>query len=1015
MKPIRSLLLTGLFAGSAALATAQTFFTENFEGALGGNGLPAGWTETGLSTDGIYGVSTSAGASSAYITFPAAIQGTLFAFTNDDACNCDKSEDRLILPVQNFTGMTGVNLVFDAYMSGQYGGIGTVEVSTNGGTSWTTVYTMTNNQTAWQNDVVVSLSAYAGMSNVSVSFLYNDDAGWADAMGIDEVRLVQLTSSNDLAVTGFVGEYVLIPQAQVIAMPLTTDVANVGAANVSNAIITAKVFLSPDFVTPIHTATSTPAALGAGATSTFSAGTYTPTAVGTYVYQYIISSGTADGNASNDTMEYVFAVTPETYSREDGNTTNAVGGGNNAAITFVQTFAINATTTVDSILFATQTQQAGDSVMAVVYDMSGGFPNNRIGVSVVSLYTAADVGVAAVKTLKVNAIGGGPLTLIPGTYAFGFEEDYTGDIDVLASSYIFTTGTLFGEIDGGGFIDIDATIGFPYAAVIRPIFAVASCAVTTTTSTTPASCTAANGTATVTPAGGATPYTFAWNNGQTAATATGLAAGNYTVTVTDNAGCTATASVTVASNSTTLTATSTVTDASCTATNGAVNLTVTNGTAPFTFLWSNNATTEDLSNVAANTYNVTITDANGCTGTASATVAAANVALTGSTTITSASCGSNDGAVNLTVTNGTAPYTFAWNNSASTEDLSNVGAGTYTVTITDANGCIGTVSAQVTVSNGPNSTASITNVSCNGANDGAINVSIAGGSAPYFYAWSANAGGATTEDVSGLAGGSYTVTVTDNNGCIVPATFVVTEPTALSISVATTPASCNGAADGAVNLTVTGGTAPYSFDWDNGATTEDLSNVTGDTYDVIITDANGCTENETAVVSEPAAIVVGISKVNETDSQDNGSATANATGGAGSFTYLWNTGATTQSISGLAAGAYSVTVTDANGCTASQNVTIQNVVGVNEIEALAQNVRLFPNPTNGQAVLEVSLNNNADINVQVIAVTGQVLVEMNQTAAQHQFTLDLSNYASGVYFVRVRANDAVVTQKLVRE
>ena len=209
-----------------------------------------------------------------------------------------------------------------------------------------------------------------------------------------------------------------------------------------------------------------------------------------------------------------------------------------------------------------------------------------------------------------------------------------------------------------------------------------------------------NGTATVTASGGIGPYTYSWSpSGGTAATATGLAAGNYTVTITDIIGCTTTATATI-TQPTAISGTTVVTNIACNGgSTGAINLTPTGGSAPYTFNWGGGITTEDRTGLAAGIYTVTITDANGCTGTVTATVTQPASAVSGTTVVTNIACnGGSTGAINLTPTGGSAPYTFNWGGGITTEDRTGLSAGTYTVTITDANGCTGTVTATVTQS-----------------------------------------------------------------------------------------------------------------------------------------------------------------------------------------------------------------------------------------------------------------------------------------------------------------------------
>ena len=172
-------------------------------------------------------------------------------------------------------------------------------------------------------------------------------------------------------------------------------------------------------------------------------------------------------------------------------------------------------------------------------------------------------------------------------------------------------------------------------------------------------------------------------------------------------------------------------------------------------------------------------------------------------------------------------------------------AGTYDVTVTDANGCTTTASATVTEPTALSASAIATDVSCNAGNDGTVDLTVTGGTAPYTYAWSNTA---TTEDMTGLTAGTYNVTVTDANGCTTTASATVTEPTALSASAIATDVSCNAGNDGTVDLTVTGGTAPYTYSWSNTATTEDLAGLMSGTYNVTVTDANGCTTAASATI-----------------------------------------------------------------------------------------------------------------------------------------------------------------------
>ena len=214
---------------------------------------------------------------------------------------------------------------------------------------------------------------------------------------------------------------------------------------------------------------------------------------------------------------------------------------------------------------------------------------------------------------------------------------------------------------------------------------------------------------------------------------------------------------------------------------------------------------------------------------------------------------------------------------------------------------------------------SITHNVCNGDSTGSVDLTVTSCNTPFTYLWS---NGETTQDVSGLGAGTYCVTITDSKSCIDSACFTITEPPAISVSPTTTQVSCNGFTDGSIDLTVSGGTPPYSFTWSNAATTEDLSGLVAGQYCVTITDSVNCLDSVCITVSQPAAINLSGSKSDVSCNGGNdGSIDVTVSGGTSPFSYLWSNGDTTQDVSGLVAGVFSLTVTDANNCTATSSAT----------------------------------------------------------------------------------------------
>lgn len=427
--------------------------------------------------------------------------------------------------------------------------------------------------------------------------------------------------------------------------------------------------------------------------------------------------------------------------------------------------------------------------------------------------------------------------------------------------------------------------------------------------------------------GGTPPYSYSWNTTvpQITDTAFNLIPGNYTLSVTDSNNCVSTASILVESP-TDLTNTFSTTNLSCNGNNsGSITSSVSGGTAPFSYLWSNNATTENISNLAAGTYTLIYTDANGCSKTETATITEpTNILLAiNSTNVTCKNL--NNGSANVNSTGGTAPYTYLWSDSETSQSINNLSPGIYSVEVTDNNLC--TATASVTISEPDSllvSIASITNVLCNGNNTGSINVSVSGGTQNYNYNWS---NGTTNQNLSNASAGNYTLNITDANNCTATASGTISQPTVLTVSLSSTNITCFGSNNGSITSAVNGGVAPYSYAWSNGTNLANAGNLAAGNYTLTVTDANGCSRTATSTITQPQDVVITFSNSNVLCFGDNsGSSTVNVvSGGTAPFSYLWNSNANnqaTQTAGGLSAGSYSILITDANGCTYSASTNI---------------------------------------------------------------------------------------------
>jgi gliding motility-associated-like protein len=422
-------------------------------------------------------------------------------------------------------------------------------------------------------------------------------------------------------------------------------------------------------------------------------------------------------------------------------------------------------------------------------------------------------------------------------------------------------------------------------------------------------------------AGGTTPYTFNWSNGASSQNISSLTAGTYSVSLTDANGCSATASTSITQPDE-LTISVAGQNLSCfEAGDGEVTSTVAGGTTPYTFNWSNGASTQDISGLTAGTYSVTLTDANGCSATASISITQPDE-LTISVAGNNLSCfENNSGEVTSTVTGGTAPYSFNWSNGASTQDIASLTTGTYSVTLTDANGCSATASTNITQPDDLTLSVVGNNLSCFENNSGEVTSTVAGGTTPYTFNWS---NGASTQDIANLSAGSYSVTLTDANGCSATASTSITQPDELTISVAGQNLSCFEAGDGEVTSTVTGGTTPYTFNWSNGGTAQDIASLTAGTYSVTLTDANGCSATASTSITQPDDLTISLEMDSTYCSIDQGYVHSTISGGTAPYTYNWNTGANTSDINNLVSGTYTLQVNDNNGCSVDTSVVIYN-------------------------------------------------------------------------------------------
>jgi hypothetical protein len=394
--------------------------------------------------------------------------------------------------------------------------------------------------------------------------------------------------------------------------------------------------------------------------------------------------------------------------------------------------------------------------------------------------------------------------------------------------------------------------------------------------------------------------------------------------------------------------------------NGSITMAISGGSAPYTYSWTRTeggtgmGSGTSITGLAAGTYNITVTAANGCQTAFTRTLTTAP-AIVVAATPTAVQCnGGATGSISVTVSGGSPGFTYLWTGGVTTANRSGLLAGTYTVTVTDSRGCTGTASATITQPAIISITPTITPANCFGQASGSISLAVSGGTSPYNYLWN---DGSTTQNRTSIASGSYSVTVTDAQGCTRSSSSLsVTQPaSALTLSTSVVNALCSTTTNGSVTVTASGGTSPYSYDWNGTPTGDGTPTITGlsaGSYTVTVTDARGCVAVRTATVTQSTPILLSTVIVNPTCPPgvatlgNNGSITLTVAGGTTPYSYAWTASgggivpggqSANQNLTLLVAGTYSVTVTDANNCTKTTSVTLVNTNPVPNVPGVIKN------------------------------------------------------------------------------
>ncbi|PCH94366.1 MAG: hypothetical protein COB85_05715 [Bacteroidetes bacterium] len=460
------------------------------------------------------------------------------------------------------------------------------------------------------------------------------------------------------------------------------------------------------------------------------------------------------------------------------------------------------------------------------------------------------------------------------------------------------------------------------------------------------------GSATITPSGGSGPYTFSWDDpdSQTDSIATGLFAGIYTGTVIDNGGCIALATVTITETTALSLVTNVIMDVACNGgMDGSVDISVTGGTTPYTYLWNDSGSQSNAiaTGLQAGNYTLVVTDDNSCIDSISGTITEPSLLTISLIDSVQVACNADaTGSATVSSSGGSTPYTYLWNDSNSQTDSMATGltAGTYTAYTTDMNGCMDSVSISITEPGLLSLTVDADSASCNNYADGQIYVTITGGVSTFSFVWSTADSTINTSAISDTSGGqlagTYSVIVTDANGCLASDSATIGQPPEISLTAFTlSNPNCNGDTDGMANVIVNTGVSPYNYMWSSGDTTlisTDAFNIVGGlaagTYYVQVSDASGCINSDTVTITEPTVLSLTLTSIDVScNGMSDGSTTVNVTGGTPGYSFQWNDSGTqtNATANGLAIGMYTVIVTDVKGCSNIDSVPVSEPSAMN--------------------------------------------------------------------------------------
>ena len=974
----------------------NVIFYDGFENSATPN-LSSGWTSQSLANEGfIAGTGGSSPGQANENGFWAVPLHGIFAMSNDDVCNCNKSKDRLTSPIIDLLGNENLNLRFSAFQNGSGGQTAKVEVRAQG-KPWTPIGDIVNSS-IWR-DYSFSIPRSFISTSFQFRFLYDDAGNYASGIAIDDVYLIDEISEefsfrkfysiegNDFG-SGQLFETIPLSQARAAKFEFGACIDNKTSSR-KNARINAQVS------GPLtYNQTSSNWMVGANQKKTIylpSSEAFTPYELGVYTIEASIESDSADLDLTDNAFSTSFSVVDSVYRHVEATAENSTGIWiQGSGDRYGNVFYFHETDSIKAMKIRIHPSSEVGAKFKVEIFRFDSINQSPSYISNVFEVAEENIGVDFRLPLNIEITEGkhlvtlkkepGPRRLIVG--ASRNKEALDSNVIYQKSgeewkqlSYFPKSSLIFKSID-------TSCIGHIQYTLISE-----SCS------------NSDDGSISLTVFGMTGTENYAWSNtaGNTS-TISNLAPGAYTVTVSDDTPCFYSKTFRIDSASS-LKVNPIVFPDSCGGNTGSVDLNISSGQEPYLINWNSETLGSAEYNLAKGDYQIQLLDFNDCALDTLISIPGSDSLIINFTTI-EPNCLTSDGQINAVIS-GSSPFIYSWSNGSTNNLVQNLAAGIYSLQISDSIGCVGSASVVLKNANAPTVVVSQADTPiCYGEASGAIDLTVFGGIAPYSYNWS---NGATTEELTNLLAGIYTITVSDDASCLNFAYIDISEsPDPLEVNFNSKGVYCNDDSSGASQAIVRGGNKPYSYNWSTGSQTKGITDLISGSYDLTITDDDGCEKlSEVSIASGVPFFVTLDSVIRDTAGSiiPKNKIYITSFGGTDPHTFIWNDSIQSEDLINIPSGGYALKVTDQLGCVVFLEYLLEN--GPANISDVEEKVffTIYPNPASGDDLLKIKSSESISEMI-IYDISGRILLSNRHQSKAAE--IQLNGYSPGVYFIKIQ-------------